>query len=200
MRWLVSPRATLTAMAFVAMLVLTACGQEERAAQPDPTGPDAAFNDVDVQFLTGMIPHHQQAVEMAEMVPERTERAELRQLAVAIVETQNEEIDTMEGLLARSGTQAPGGGGHQGEGHEGGQMPGMMDDAQMRALAAAEGDDFDRMFIEMMTAHHEGAIQTAEQELQDGQNPDVKDLARQIIDAQRAEIDQMRRWKQEWAL
>ena len=71
-------------------------------------------------------------------------------------------------------------------------MPGMMSDDQMSRLCQATGAAFDRAFLQMMTAHHQGAIQMAQTELADGQNPEAKALAQKIITAQQGEITQMR--------
>jgi uncharacterized protein (DUF305 family) len=70
-------------------------------------------------------------------------------------------------------------------------MPGMMADADMAALRAATGEDFDQRWLAMMIVHHQGAIEMAEEQLAEGRNPDAQRLARQIVDAQRAEIREM---------
>ena len=78
------------------------------------------------------------------------------------------------------------------------QMAGMMSEADMRQLRALKGEDFDLAFTEMMTAHHEGAIEMATTELRNGWLPEVKRLAQQIIDAQQGEIDQFKAWQEAW--
>jgi uncharacterized protein (DUF305 family) len=78
------------------------------------------------------------------------------------------------------------------------QMPGMMSEADMRQLRLSNHEDFDLLFLDMMTAHHQGAIDMATTDLRDGALPEVKRLAQQIIDAQQGEIDQFTRWRQEW--
>jgi uncharacterized protein (DUF305 family) len=74
----------------------------------------------------------------------------------------------------------------------------MMSEAQMRQLMVTRNQDFDLAFMDMMTAHHEGAIEMATTELRDGSLPEVKRLTQQIIDAQQVEIDQFKQWQQEW--
>jgi uncharacterized protein (DUF305 family) len=80
------------------------------------------------------------------------------------------------------------------------QMPGMMRQAEMQRLMDLQDVRFDLAFIDMMTAHHRGAIQMANTELRDGSLPQVKDLAQQIIDAQQTEIHQLQGWKQDWSV
>jgi uncharacterized protein (DUF305 family) len=77
-------------------------------------------------------------------------------------------------------------------------MPGMMSEAEMRQLMATRNQDFDLAFVDLMSTHHQGAIDMATTELRDGSLPKVKRLAQQIIDAQQAEIDQFKVWQQEW--
>lgn len=154
---------------------------------------------------------------MAEMVADRTAHPEeLGGLADAIISTQREEIDTMNGLLVEAGEEpveagAGSGGTHDGGTHgagmdEGGmqmggmQMGGMMSAEDMTAIMEADGDAFDQMFLTMMMAHHEGAIQAAETVLAEGQNTAVSTLAEGVIEAQQAEIAQMATWQEDWAV
>ncbi|MBA3371942.1 MAG: DUF305 domain-containing protein [Euzebyaceae bacterium] len=184
----------LAVLASVVVLTLAACGSDRSSAG------SAAFNDADVEFLQGMVPHHSQAVAMAELVPDRTDRPELNELAETIISTQNEEIEQMNTVLSDAGAEPVEGGMDHGGMTEGGMtMSGMMDDQQMQDLESAEGQDFELMFLDMMTAHHQGAIEAAEQVLDAGENPEVADLAEQIIEAQQAEIEQMATWKEQWS-
>jgi uncharacterized protein (DUF305 family) len=178
-------------LALVATVLLTACNQGDEQGTAPAT---AAPNDADVTFTQNMIPHHQQAIEMAKLIQARTTRAELRELADGIATSQGQEITQMEGWLQRWGEASPGG-----MDHDAMQMPGMMSDADMQRLMDLEGAKFDLAFLDMMTAHHQGAIEMANTELRDGSLPEVKDLARRIIDAQQTEIDQLEQWKQDWS-
>jgi len=83
--------------------------------------------------------------------------------------------------------------------HSANDMPGMMDEGRMVALEDLQGQGFDLAFIETMSEHHEGAIEMAETVLAEGENAEVAQVAESIIEAQRAEIDQMRQWQQDWA-
>ncbi|WP_304454719.1 DUF305 domain-containing protein [Nocardiopsis sp. YSL2] len=185
-------RALMPAAAAAAtVLVLTACGTAEDAAAPDTAeseGATAEFNDADVAFARQMIPHHEQAVEMAEMAESRA-GDEVRDLAEEIAAAQGPEIEQMTGLLESWGEPPM----EDMEGMEGthGDMPGMMADEEMTGLEAAEGDEFDTHFLEMMILHHEGAITMAETEIEEGVNPEAQGLAQNIFDAQHAEIERM---------
>jgi uncharacterized protein (DUF305 family) len=144
-----------------------------------------------------MIPHHQQAIDMAKLVDSHTDRPELRKLADSIMTSQNQEISQMKGWLSSWGKPETPPEGHGGHGET--EMPGTMSEADMSRLMEATDNEFDLMFVEMMAAHHQGAIDMANTELKEGSLPEAKRLAQQIIEAQRAEIDQLRRWKTEWS-
>ncbi|MFD4442946.1 DUF305 domain-containing protein [Nocardia sp. NPDC058519] len=146
------------------------------------------FNDADVSFLQMMYPHHAQAVEMAKMVPSHTQNQQLIALAAQVEKAQAPEMQQITDLLAGFGEPAP----SATEGHGGHDMPGMMTDAQMSSLQAANGADFDRQWLEMMIAHHEGAVAMAETELSGGVNPQSRQLATKIMADQEAEIATMR--------
>lgn len=146
------------------------------------------FNDADVNFLQMMYPHHAQAVEMAKMVPSHTRNQQLIALAAQVEKAQAPEMQQITDLLVGFGKPAP----SATEGHGGHDMPGMMTDAQMGGLQAANGADFDRRWLEMMIAHHEGAVRMAQTELNGGVNPPSRQLATKIIADQEAEIATMR--------
>jgi uncharacterized protein (DUF305 family) len=182
-------------LALAAAFLLAACNQggEEQGTAPA----EAAPNDADVTFTQNMIPHHQQAIEMANLVDSHTDRLELRKLADSMVSSQSQEITQMQGWLRSWGKPATPSEGHGGHGDT--EMPGMMSEADMSHLMEATGTDFDLAFVEMMAAHHQGAIDMANTELKDGSLPEVTRLAEQIIDTQQDEIDQLQRWKTEWS-
>lgn len=189
-------RIVLGLVAFVALAgLLAACGDDDDMGGMDHGGddssetteaaaPDADFNDADVEFVQGMIPHHEQAVVMADLADDRAESPEVTDLAERIKDAQDPEIDQMTGWLEEWGQEVP-------EGTDHGGMDGMMSDDDMASLEDASGAEFDEMFLTMMIEHHEGAIAMAETELEDGQNADAKELAQTIVDAQQAEIDEM---------
>lgn len=155
----------------------------------------AEFNDADVTFVEGMYPHHAQAVEMASLVDGRTENAQVIELAQAIEAAQAPEMEQMNALLTAWGQPAAsadmGGMDMGGMDMGSGGMTGMMSQEDMDMLSAANGTEFDSMWLTMMIEHHKGAIEMAQIELADGSNADAKELASTIIDAQQSEISTM---------
>jgi uncharacterized protein (DUF305 family) len=194
-------RVALTATALFAGLTLAACGGHDTRDSNMPgmhqggasSKAGATFNSADTMFAQAMIPHHQQAVEMADLAETRTADSEVKQLASQIKAAQGPEIKTMTGWLTNWGqpTMMPSSGHDMGGMHGG--MPGMMSDADMAKLKASTGKDFDKQFVQMMIDHHKGAIQMAKDEQANGSNPDAKALAGRIIESQQAEIDTMQK-------
>ncbi|MFE0251374.1 DUF305 domain-containing protein [Streptomyces sp. NPDC059010] len=195
-------RAALATTAVTAALVLAACGGDgssdgaadaPAASSPASTG---AHNDQDVTFAQGMIPHHQQAVEMAGMAADGASSAAVKDLAARIQKAQDPEIETMSGWLKTWGEDVPSAmpgmdhsGGHSSGGGSG--MAGMMDQEDMDKLSKASGKDFDTMFLTMMIEHHEGAVEMATTEKTKGRYGPATELADAVITAQTAEIKEM---------
>ncbi|MEU6726535.1 DUF305 domain-containing protein [Nonomuraea wenchangensis] len=148
--------------------------------------PSAAFNDADVMFAQMMIPHHEQAVEMADLAPARASDPEIKELATKIKAAQDPEIQTMKGWLTGWGRPAP-------EGGMGHHMPGIMSEEDMTKLKAAKGKEFDRLFAQQMIAHHNGAIEMARTEQANGSNPEAKELAKAVETTQQAEVEQLQK-------
>ncbi|RRO14948.1 DUF305 domain-containing protein [Saccharopolyspora rhizosphaerae] len=161
-------------------------GTPPSADQQQETG-QAPHNQADVTFARGMVPHHQQAIEMSRMAPDRAESPEVKALAEQIQAAQGPEIEKLTGWL-----QSWGVGEHSGVEH-GGHGGGMMSPAEMHRLGRSSGPEFDRAFLTMMIEHHEGAIEMARTALSAGQFPEAKQMAQQIIDTQQTEIDTMKR-------
>lgn len=149
--------------------------------------------EVDGAFVSQMVPHHEGAIEMAEVAKNKAEHPEVIQLANDIVRTQSTEIETLNEIHERlfGGTTDS-----QDHGDLGMDESMMGMDMDMSALEAAK--PFDREFIDQMIAHHQGAIRMARVELRDGEDQEAKGLATAIVDAQVAEIEQMNRWREEW--
>jgi uncharacterized protein (DUF305 family) len=184
-------------LALTAAFLLAACNQGGQDQGQGTALAEAAPGNADVTFSQNMIPHHQQAIEMAKLVDTHTDRHELRKLADSIVSSQSQEITKLEGWLhswSKPATPSEGPGGHGDT-----EMPGMMSEADLRRLMQSTGTEFDLAFVEMMAAHHQGAIDMANTELKDGSLPEVTRLAQQIIDTQQDEIDQLQQWKTEWS-
>lgn len=168
-------------------------GQEARLASPgeqvlppSPAGPNAA----DVRFVERMIPHHRQALELTALVAGRSTDADLRTLAERIAAAQRAEITAMASWLRRLGRRVPDGHGHFGA--DATPMPGMVTPEQLGRLRAARGAEFRRLFLELMIAHHRGAVAMAGEVLRGGQDRFVARLARSIADDQLIEIRRMR--------
>ena len=123
---------------------------------------DASYSPADVRFMQDMIPHHHQAIEMAALVADRTNRPELLDVAGRIDASQEDEIAFMQGWLRDRGEHVPEPTAHDAM-HTSHAMAGMASPEQMNALAAAEGAAFDRLFLELMIAHHDGAVTMVEE-------------------------------------
>ena len=149
----------------------------------------ADHNDADIMFAQMMIPHHQQAVEMSEMLLAKEGiPAKVLEFAQGVIDAQGPEIDRMNAML-ETWEEDPVTG-DMGEMDHGG-MSGMMSEEDMTALEDAQGTEAARLYLEQMTAHHEGAVDMARDEVTDGQNPQAIALAEQVIEDQEAEIAQM---------
>jgi uncharacterized protein (DUF305 family) len=182
----------------------------ERTAGPQHTATDVAF-------MRDMIMHHAQAVQMTALVPDRAASAEVRQLAQRIERSQDDEIAFMRRWLTRRGEEAPpmamhgaangDQAGQGGQGHEAHQashhamedhsdMAGMLSPDQLEALAAASGEAFDRLFLEFMIFHHEGAITMVDELFaapNAGQETEMFDFASHVESDQAIEIARMQR-------
>ena len=150
------------------------------------------YTPADVQFMQGMIGHHAQAIEMTDLLRTRTQSEDMRKLAERIDVSQTDEIKMMEEWLKRRGESLPDPHAH----HHGGKlMPGMLTADEMGRLAQAKGEAFDRLFLEFMIKHHEGALVMV-QELHAtagaGQEPEMFAFANDVDADQRMEIDRMR--------
>lgn len=215
-------RTTLIGAGAVVALVITAgCSNSGDAGSEQSTGHTASpsataaatttapsgeqHNDADVMFAQHMIPHHQQAVEMSDMLLSKQGiDPRVIELANQIKAAQGPEIQQMQGWLTQWGNpQMPMPSGMPGHG----DMPttsgmpsmsgtpsmsGMMSEQDMAALQNAQGVEASKLFLTQMTAHHEGAITMAQTEIKDGQYPAAVELARAIVAAQQKEIDTMK--------
>jgi uncharacterized protein (DUF305 family) len=204
----------IVAAAVAATVVLGACSNDSgsnhdmssmttsAAASPPSTsaGGDTqapAHNDADVMFAQGMIPHHQQAIEMSDMLlAKQGIDPGVVSLANQIKAAQGPEIQQMQGWLADWGvatTTAPGGGMPGMPGHDMGDMggEGMMSEQDMAALRDAQGVEASKLFLTQMIEHHKGAITMAQTEVDKGQFSPAVEMARSIITSQQKEIDTM---------
>jgi uncharacterized protein (DUF305 family) len=161
------------------------------ATQP----PDPPPNDADVRFIQDMAAHHGQAVYMAGLAPERASSADLKGLASRIRDVQGPEIDMMNRWLSQHSlpTVESGAPGH-GHAAAAGPMPGMATPEQLQALANARGETFDTLFLQMMIAHHQGALSMAEDVRQKGADVRVQEIADGVVAEQTDEIRRMQEW------
>lgn len=194
-------RAAAVAAAASASVVLAACGggndssagHDGHGKTSSPTSSasaeQGAQNAADISFAAGMIPHHRQAVEMAELAETRAQSSDVKELAAEIKKAQDPEIKTLSGWLTSWGEEAPKGG--ESSEHAGHSMSGMMTPEDMDKLDKASGKAFDTAFLEMMVKHHEGAVEMAKTEQSDGVYQPAQDMAGDIVTSQSAEITRM---------
>ena len=192
-----SATATSSAPAATPAATATATPSATESATSSATGSaeevSAEHNDADVMFAQMMIPHHQQAVEMSEMLLAKDDvPAEVAAFAQKVIDAQGPEIERMNSMLTAWGQDPVDTDGMDGmEGMDHGGMSGMMSEEDMTALDQAQGTEAARLYLEQMTAHHKGAVDMAKDEVEDGQNPQAVQLAEQVIADQEAEITEM---------
>ena len=170
-----------------ALLILTAaltagCGSSDDSSSSSAA--KAVGNPTDRAFVAEMIPHHRSAVEMAAVAKSEATSTFVKDLAADITRTQNEEIGEMQRIDAQLGEA------DIEKGDLGMEAHAMGMDSSADELRGAK--PFDEKFIAMMVPHHEGAIEMARVELDKGENPELKKLAKNIISAQQREIKEMR--------
>jgi len=184
-------RTILITAAIAAALALAACSNDAgHAGMPMGNSSAGDFNQADVMFAQMMIPHHQQAIDMSDMIlAKQGVHPEVTALAEQIKAAQQPEIDTMNRWLSAWGRDMDPGAG-DGGGHHGGEG-GIMTEEQMRQLDKANARDGQQLFLEGMIQHHQGAIEMAEKEIDEGKNPEAIDLAKQIAESQQQEIGTM---------
>ncbi|MGC5019111.1 DUF305 domain-containing protein [Micromonospora sp. DT47] len=154
--------------------------QEVRATATPP------HNSMDTWFVRMMIPHHAQALEMAVLAPQRAADPRIKALAERIRASQAPEIDYMRSWLQARGLSA------DEAGHDHGTMRGMQSPEAMRRLADARGAEFDRLFVQLMSDHHAGAVEMATNLLKVGAEPMLLEFANSVAVEQNVEISRMR--------
>jgi uncharacterized protein (DUF305 family) len=179
-------------IALATALMLTGCASGDTGAPPEASSSAstedtaaASANDADTMFVQVMRPHHEQAVEMSDELLSKTGVSdEVRALATGITAAQGPEIEQLDRWADEWGIE---------------EMPrmdhgtdGMMSDADMQELAAAEGTEAEQLFLRQMIEHHTGAIEMAQSEIDDGENPDAVEMAEGIVVTQEDEISRMR--------
>jgi uncharacterized protein (DUF305 family) len=213
---------TLTTLALASALALAGCGTsgaqegagtDAETAAPAASAPAATstgaasgepiaaeHNDADVMFAQMMLPHHEQAVEMSEMLLAKDDvPAEVAEFAQRVIDAQGPEIERMNDMLtAWEAEPLADAEDMDGMDHgSGAGMSGMMSEEDMSALEDAQGTGAAQLYLEQMTVHHEGAVEMAQEQIEQGQNPQAVELARQVVADQEAEIAEMEQMLQE---
>jgi uncharacterized protein (DUF305 family) len=144
----------------------------------------------DRAFIDAMVPHHQGAVEMAQVALENAEHEEIKQLSRNIISSQQAEIEELKAIKQEEfGTS---------------EVPMEMSEGEMRMMGMTDPDElaskdpFDKAFIDAMIPHHRSAIEMAQVAIRESDNPEIRTLAEDIIEAQTREIAQMQGWRQQW--
>jgi uncharacterized protein (DUF305 family) len=145
----------------------------------------------DRRFIDAMVPHHQGAIDIAEVALKNAEHERIKQLSRAIISTQQAEIEELKAIKKEEfGTS---------------NVPMEMSPQQMRAMGMmmdpqqlAHSEPFDKAFIDAMIPHHQSAIYMAQVALEESKIPEIKELAKNIVSAQQEEIEQMMQWREAW--
>ena len=153
----------------------------------------SASEKTDGAFLSEMVPHHQSAIDMAEVALKQAEHPEIETLANSIIASQSDEISTLESIHQRLFGGAIGEKDHGSLG-----LPDHATGMDMDLATLKSAKPFDREFIDMMIPHHQSAIAMARVELERGSDDEAQALAEQIIEAQTQEIEDMNAWRAEW--
>ncbi|EIE97588.1 DUF305 domain-containing protein [Saccharomonospora glauca] len=181
------------------LLTLTAACGTENTTEPSPppsTAPKTAsatseptsdHNRGDVEFATRMIPHHEQAVVVADLALEHASNPEIADLARRIKAAQEPELERLLALPILWGETATPGEGERDHDHSH-----LMTEETFQALQQSSGEEFDALWLQTMIEHHEGAVHMAEAQLRDGRNALASMYAQDIIDRHNKEIDEMR--------
>lgn len=196
---------TQNALALLTALGFSACASAQQPTPAPASAPSAARPDTvtrkgytvaDVKFMQGMIGHHRQALVMSALVAERTTRRDFALMAERIKLSQESEIAQMERWLRQRGEAVPAEDAHvhAAMGH-GELMPGMLTEAELTQLTNARGGSFEKLFLQLMIKHHDGALQMVKQLIATpgaGREPELFMMASDVDADQTAEIKRMR--------
>ncbi len=144
----------------------------------------------DKAFIDAMVPHHQGAVDMAEVALQNAEHEEIKQLSRNIISTQRAEIEELKAIKQQEFGAS--------------KVPMEMSAQEMQMMGMTDPDElankepFDKAFIDAMIPHHQSAIEMAQVALEESENTKIKELASNIVSAQQREIEQMLQWRQAW--
>lgn len=196
--------APITALAAAAALALAGCssdGSQHSDSHGSGTSSSssssaAGFNQADVTYAQGMSMHHQQAVEMSDILLEKDDvDADVADLARQIKKAQGPEIKKMQGWLEDWGHPMEHGGHGSDPSIDGDHMDGMISSEDIAELKKADGPQASRLFLDQMIEHHEGAVDMAEKHLEAGKNADALALSKAVVKDQKAEITTMQQMR-----
>lgn len=176
----------VAALAAIA-IVISGCGNDDATTGSNSNSSNANGNQVDAMFVTGMIPHHQAAIDMAEQGVNDATHSEIKQLSNNIIKSQQAEIEQMNTMKSELPAT-------KGSMMSQDEMTGMMSDVDSMKKAK----NFDKAFIDAMIPHHQAAVVMANQVIANGSNAEVEQLAKAIVKAQSREIAQMQSWRVKW--
>jgi uncharacterized protein (DUF305 family) len=165
-------------------LVASGCGGDE---DNGATSSASSGNQIDAMFVSGMIPHHQSAIDMAKLGQKNATHEEIKQLSDNIIKSQQAEITQMNTLATELPTAT-------------GTMMSEQETASMMSDVDSldSAKNFDKEFIDAMIPHHQSAVVMANHVIADGKNPELMKLAKAIVAAQSKEIAEMQTWRTEW--
>lgn len=176
----------VAALAAIA-IVISGCGNDDATTGSNSNSSNANGNQVDAMFVTGMIPHHQAAIDMAELGVNDATHSEIKQLSNNIIKSQQAEIEQMNTMKSELPAT-------KGSMMSQDEMTGMMSDVD----SLKKAKNFDKAFIDAMIPHHQAAVVMANQVIANGSNAEVEQLAKAIVKAQSREIAQMQSWRVKW--
>jgi len=161
--------------------------------------PDAEKAPYDLQFIDTMSQHHRMGIDMMKLAEQRAKHSELKEMARKGIEEEEKEVQQMQGWKTDWYPNKPDAMNMNMPGMKE-SMKGMSMNDSMEKLSASSGEAFDKMFIDMMSKHHLGAIAMSKDAIKNGKHEEIKQFAQKLIDEQKAEIAQMAKWKKEWKL
>jgi uncharacterized protein (DUF305 family) len=180
------------------LIAVTACSAETpqpqvASAESSPMAQQAAvpFNDADITFARQALAHHQQGVDLASLADTRAENPQLKAFAKRVIDTHEPEVARLSALIESWGQPAP-----DDPNLEHVQRDGYVSPGDMAALSALSGKDFDRRFATLLLRQREAGVRIADAEVQNGRNPDARDLAATTSRSQQQEITELRGFEQ----
>ena len=179
------------AVAVVALAFsLTGCSHPHAGASapaPAPAPARPPFNETDAAFAAQLVSQHQQGLDLASLANSRSGRGELKALAQRFIDVHEPEIEQLSELLESWGQQPP-----EDPGLDRGNRPGKITEAEMNTVTSRSGADFDKLFVQLMIRHHQGAIDIVATETAGGKNPRARELADKIAVSQQNEVTELK--------